>query len=293
MHKAGYVNIIGKPNAGKSTLMNAMLGEQLSIVNKKAQTTRHRVIGLYNEKDLQIAFSDTPGIIDPAYKLQEAMMHFVEKALEDADIFLLIFDVSTSNDFAFKVFEKINKLKKPILLALNKIDLIDQKKLVEITNQCEDQLSEAEIIPISAKNNFNIDYLFKRIKALIPESPPYFDKESLSNKPVRFFIAEIIRGKLLHYYQKEIPYSVEILIDSYNDKETIVDIRAIIIVSRESQKGIIIGHKGAAIKKLGTKSRIEIESFIQKKVFLELYVKVDKNWRNNKDKLKKYGYWQK
>lgn len=270
-----------------------MLGEKLSIVNAKAQTTRQRIFGIYNEDDLQIVFSDTPGIIKPAYKLQEGMMHFVKTALQDADVFLLIIDVKDA-DFEYKsILETLKKTSRPVLVILNKIDLIDEERLVEINKNWAEKLGNAEIIPLSALKKFNVDYLLKRIKELLPENPPYFDKEALSDKPVRFFVSEMIREKILDIYRKEVPYSVEVLIETFKEAEKIIRIRAVILVIRDTQKAIIIGHKGEKIKRLGIAARKEIEAFLGKQVYLELFVKVDKNWRNDERKLRRYGYWQK
>lgn len=295
-HRSGYVNILGKPNAGKSSLMNAMLGEKLSIITNKAQTTRHRILGIHNTDDYQIIFSDTPGIIAPQYKLQEKMMTYVEESLKDADVFLLVIDASdkesydSDSELIEKVHKKLKNVDVPVLIAINKIDLIDQKKLESLVTLFQNAFPKAEVIPVSALHKFNIDNLFNKLTNLIPESPPYYDKEDFSDKPIRFFVSEIIREKILLYYAKEIPYSVEIVINSYKDEEKIIRIQADIMVMRDSQKSIIIGHQGRALKKMGTSARKELENFLDKKVFLELFVKVKKDWRNNDRNLKHFGY---
>lgn len=295
-HKAGYINILGKPNAGKSSLMNAMLGEKLSIITNKAQTTRHRILGIANMPDYQIIFSDTPGIVKPMYKLHEKMMDVVEESLKDGDVFLFVVDSSDAkllnqdSELLIKVYEKLNKVKQPVIIAVNKIDLIDQKRLEIIVQQLKEQFPNAEIVPVSALHNFNLDHILQRIVALLPESPPYFDKEEISDKPVRFFIAEIIREKALQLYEKEIPYSIEVRVNSFKEEPTITRIQADIFVMRDSQKSIIIGEAGKAIKRLGTDSRKDMEKFLNTKVFLELFVKVKKDWRDNDSNLKSFGY---
>lgn len=290
MHKAGFVNIVGNPNVGKSTLMNNLVGERVSIITSKAQTTRHRIMGIVNGEDFQIVYSDTPGVLTPNYKLQESMLNFSESALVDADILLYVTDTvedtSKHNDF----IGKVNKLDIPVLVLINKIDLSDQEKLEKQVAELTAMLPKAEIIPISALRKFNIDNLLNRILELLPESPPYFDKDALTDKPARFFVTEIIREKILLYYQKEIPYSCEVVVEKYGESDKLVKISAVIIVERETQKGIIIGHGGKALKKVGMEARKDIESFTGKKVFLELYVKVEKDWRNKDSKLKAFGY---
>lgn len=296
MHKAGFVNILGKPNAGKSSLMNAILGEKLSIITSKAQTTRHRIMGILNEPDYQIVFSDTPGIVKPSYKLHEKMMHFVEESLTDADIFLFVIDASEKNiedpdnPLYQKVEEKLQKSDVPVIIAINKMDLIDQKKLEALGQLLHTKFPTAQLIPVSATKKFNTDTILKVILEYLPEGEPYFDKEEISDKPMRFFAAEMIREKILLYYEKEIPYSVEVVVNSYKEEEKITKIQADIFVARESQKNIIIGQGGLAIKNLGTAARKEIENFIGNKVFLEIFVKVKKNWRDDESILKNMGY---
>lgn len=290
MHKAGFVNIIGKPNVGKSTLMNALVGERLSIITSRAQTTRHRIMGIINGEDFQIVYSDTPGILDPKYKLQNSMMEFVNIAFEDADIILFVIDITDDSPLDEKNLKRIKETKVPVLVLINKIDLSDQEKLEKRVESWSRQLKKAQVFPVSAKSKFNVNYIFDRIIDLLPESPPYFPKDETTDKSERFFASEIIREKLLLYYQKEIPYAAEVVIDSFKDEPKILRIRAVIIVERESQKAIVIGHQGKALKKTGTEARKQIEQFFDKKVFLELFVKVDKDWRNNENKLKRYGY---
>jgi GTPase len=289
-HKAGYVNIIGNPNVGKSTLMNALVGERLSIITSKAQTTRHRILGIVNDEQHQIVFSDTPGVINPAYKLQENMMDFVHSAFQDADILVYMVEIGEKSLKDEKLFERLKSTQLPLLLLLNKIDQSDQDFVKEQILYWKALLPNAEIHPISALNKFNLDLVMVRIKALLPISPPYFDKDTLTDKSERFFVSETIREKILKYYKKEIPYSVEIEVEEFFDEEKILKIRAIIFVARESQKGIIIGHKGRALKKVGTLARRDMEAFFQKKIFLDLYVKVNKDWRNDDKQLKRFGY---
>jgi GTP-binding protein Era len=289
MHKAGFVNILGKPNVGKSTLMNALLGENLSIITPKAQTTRHRILGIANEEDYQIVFSDTPGIITPGYKLQEYMMTFVQSAIEDADLFLLISQVDNDFDDA-RTLEKLKKTQAPVLLLINKIDLATQDQVVEKCEQWKKDFPDFHVLPISALNNFNLDQVMAKIVELLPESPPYFAKDELTDRPVRFFISEIVREQILKNYQKEIPYSVEVSVDSFKEEEKMVHIRCVIHVVRDSQKGILIGHKGSALKKIGIAARKEMEKFLGKQVFIELHVKVSKNWRDNDMQLGRFGY---
>jgi GTP-binding protein Era len=289
-HKAGFVNIIGNPNVGKSTLMNVLMGEKLSIITHKAQTTRHRILGILNEDDYQIVFSDTPGIIKPAYKLQESMMNFVHSAFQDADVLIYIVEMGEKalKDEAF--FEKIKNTKTPLLLLINKIDLSQQEEVEKQINHWKEQVPNAEILPISALNKFNMDKIKERILELLPISPAYYDKDAITDKPKRFFVSESIREKILKHYKKEIPYSVEVEVEEFEDEEDIIRIRAIIFVLRESQRGIIIGHKGAGIKRIGTEARRELERFFDKKIFLETVVKVKKNWRNDDRQLKSFGY---
>ena len=289
-HKAGYVNIIGNPNVGKSTLMNALVGERLSIITSKAQTTRHRILGIVNDEQHQIVFSDTPGVMNPAYKLQENMMDFVYGAFQDADILLYMLETGEKELKDEKLFERLKNTDLPILLLLNKIDRVEQDFVKEQILFWKELLPNAEIYPISALNKFNLDLIMARIKALLPVSPPYFEKDALTDKSERFFVSETIREKILKYYKKEIPYSVEIEVEEFFDEEDIIKIRAIIFVARESQKGIIIGHKGKALKKVGTLARRDIETFFQKKIFLDLYVKVNKDWRDDDKQLKRFGY---
>jgi GTPase len=289
MHKAGFVNILGKPNVGKSTLMNALLGENLSIITPKAQTTRHRILGIANEENYQIIFSDTPGIIKPGYKLQEYMMTFVQTAIEDADLFLLISQIDNDFDDA-DILEKLKNTTAPVLLLINKIDLATQDQVVEKCEQWKKNFPSFQVLPISALNNFNLDQVLDKIVELLPESPPYYPKDDLTDRPVRFFISEIVREKILLNYQKEIPYSVEVGVESFKEDDKIVHIRSIIYVARESQKGILIGHQGKALKKIGIEARKEMEKFLGKQVFLELHVKVSKNWRDNDIQLGRFGY---
>lgn len=292
-HKAGFVNIIGNPNVGKSTLMNALVGERLSIITSKAQTTRHRILGIVNGEDFQIVFSDTPGIIKPAYELQSSMMDFVKSAFEDADI--LVYMVETGEkelkDEAF--FNKIVHSKIPVLLLLNKIDKSSQEQLEEQVDLWKEKVPNAEIIPISALENFNIQTVFDRIVSLLPESPPYYPKDALTDKPERFFVNETIREKILLNYDKEIPYAVEVETEEFLEDDDIIRIRAVIMVERDTQKGIIIGHKGAAIKKVGIQAREDLEKFFGKKIHIEMFVKVNKDWRSNNYQLKRFGYNQK
>ena len=289
-HKSGFVNIIGNPNVGKSTLMNALVGEKISIITKKAQTTRHRIMGIVNGEDFQIVYSDTPGVLKPAYKLQESMMKFVESALDDADIILYITDTYESPNKNQEFLDKIQNLGVPIILVINKVDLTTQEKVTEKVELWSQLLPKARILPVSALHSFNTDGLVALIKELLPEGPEYFSKETLTDKTLRFFASEIIREKILLHYQKEIPYSVEVEIEEYKEEAKIDKIRAIIYVSRESQKSIVIGHEGKMLKKVGIESRLDLEKFLEKKVFLELFVKVDPDWRDNDNKLKRFGY---
>lgn len=290
MHKAGFVNIVGNPNVGKSTLMNQLVGERISIATFKAQTTRHRIMGIVNTDDMQIVFSDTPGVLKPNYKMQEMMLAFSESALADADVLLYVTDVVENPEKNMEFLEKVQKMNIPVLLLINKIDQSNQKDLGNIVMKWHSLLPNAEILPISAKNKFGVDMLLKRIKELLPESPAYFDKDQLTDKPARFFVSEIIREKILLYYDKEIPYSVEVKVESFKEGEKSINIRAIIFVERDSQKGIIIGHQGVALKKVGSESRNALEKFFGKKVFLETFVKVDKDWRSSEKELDSFGY---
>lgn len=289
-HKAGFVNIIGNPNVGKSTLMNALIGEKLSIITHKAQTTRHRILGILNERDYQIVFSDTPGVIDPEYKLQETMMNSVYSALHDADVIIYMIEVGEKGLKDRKLFEKLKNIEVPLLILLNKIDLAKQDFVAKEIERWSGEMPDAELLPISALNNFNIDVIKNKLVKILPISPPYYDKDALTDKSERFFIQEIIREKILKHYKKEIPYSVEIEVEDFLDEEEIIKIRAVIYVMRESQKGIIIGHKGMGLKRIGSESRRDIEKMLDKKVFLETPVKVKKNWRDNNRELKKFGY---
>lgn len=289
-HKSGFVNIIGNPNAGKSTLMNQLVGERLSIITHKAQTTRHRILGIVNDDDYQVVLSDTPGIIDPGYKLHEAMMMAIENALRDADLFLLITDVKDKQLKDERIIDKIQKSEVPVLVLINKVDLATQEDVEFAVNHWHEMLPRAEILPISALHGLNMDVLWKKIVQLLPEGPAFYAKDALTDRNTRFFIAEIIREQIFMLYTKEIPYSTQVVVEEYKETPKIVHIRAEIIVERDTQKGIIIGHQGKALKKVGVNSRQAIEKFIEQKVFLDLYVKVDKNWRNNDKKLKNYGY---
>lgn len=290
IHKAGFVNIIGCPNVGKSTLMNALVGERLSIITSKAQTTRHRIMGIVSGEDYQIVFSDTPGIIKPVYKLQEKMMQFVITALSDADVFLLITDIFEDISLEESYLKKLQQSDTPILLLINKIDIATQDKLEEKIISWKEKLPKAEIYAVSALQKFNIDKIIDRIRELLPASDPYYDKTEFTDKPERFFVSEIIREKILLNYKKEIPYSVEVVVNSFKEEEKIIRIQVDILVERDSQKGIIIGAKGAELKKIGTMARKDIEAFFNKQVFLELFVKVDKDWRSNDKRLKNFGY---
>lgn len=289
-HKAGFVNIVGSPNVGKSTLMNQMLGEKLSIVTSKAQTTRHRIHGIVNGDDYQIVFSDTPGVVNAAYKLHEQMMGYVETSLKDADILIFITDIFENEMNHAETLERIQKLKIPILLVINKIDLGDQAKVVERIAYWKERIPSAEIVPASALHGFNKEWIWDRIIELLPENPPYFDKEDISDRPMRFFISEMIREKIFLYTDKEIPYSSQVEVEEYKEEDHIIRIRAVIIVERDSQKGIIIGKGGTMMKRIGYDARKDIEAFVGKKVYLETFVKVDKDWRTSEQKLKKYGY---
>ena len=290
MHKAGFVNIVGNPNVGKSTLMNQLVGERISIATFKAQTTRHRIMGIVNTDDMQIVFSDTPGVLKPNYKMQEMMLAFSESALADADILLYVTDVVENPEKNMDFLDKVKKMTIPVILLINKIDESDSKKLGDIVEKWHSLLPNAEILPISAKNKFGTDMLLKRIKELLPESPAFFDKDQLTDKPARFFVSEIIREKILLYYDKEIPYSVEVRVERFKEDDNRIHINAVIYVERDSQKGIIIGHQGVALKKVNTESRKALEKFFGKKIFLETFVKVDKDWRNSQRELDAFGY---
>jgi GTP-binding protein Era len=290
-HKAGFVNIIGSPNVGKSTLMNVLVGEKLSIITSKAQTTRHRIMGIVNGEDFQIVYSDTPGVLKPNYKLQESMMDFVNTALSDADIILFVTDIYEDIKIEEKVLHKIKHTSAKVLLLVNKIDLAKEQDQLEAKVQYwKTEVPNAEVIPVSALEKFNVSYIFDRILALLPEGPGFYDKDQLTDKPEKFFVSEIIREKILLNYKKEIPYSVEVVIESFKDEEKIIKIRAEILVVRDSQKGIIIGHQGKALKRVGTQARKDIEGFFGKQVFLELFVKVNKDWRDSDQQLKRFGY---
>ena len=292
MHKAGFVNIVGNPNVGKSTLMNLLMGERISIATFKAQTTRHRIMGFINTDDSQIVFSDTPGVLKPNYKLQESMLAFSESALQDADVLLYVTDVVEKPDKNADFITKVQRMQVPILVLINKIDLSNQAGVVKLIEAWKEVLPQAEIFPISAQAKFGVDSVLARIKELLPDSPPYFEKDQWTDKPARFFVTEIIREKILLYYDKEIPYACEVVVEEFKEAEKNIRIRALIYVERDSQKGIIIGHKGVAIKKVMTEARKTLEKFFQKSIFLEVFVKVDKDWRQNDRRLEAYGYRQ-
>ena len=289
-HKAGFVNIVGNPNVGKSTLMNQLVGERISIATFKAQTTRHRIMGIVNTDDMQIVFSDTPGVLKPNYKLQESMLAFSESALADADVLLYVTDVVENPEKNMDFLEKVQKMTIPVLLLINKIDESDQKQLGDIVEKWHSLLPNAEILPISAKNKFGVDILMRRIRELLPESPAFFDKDQLTDKPARFFVSEIIREKILLYYDKEVPYSVEVVVERFKEDDRQIHINAVIYVERDSQKGIIIGHQGTALKKVSTEARKTLEKFFDKHIYLEIFVKVDKDWRSSKKELDNFGY---
>ena len=289
-HKSGFVNIVGNPNVGKSTLMNRLVGERISIITSKAQTTRHRIMGIVNTEDMQIVYSDTPGVLRPNYKLQESMLNFSQSALGDADVLLYVTDVVETVDKNNDFLEKVQRMDCPVLLLINKIDQTNQQDLERLVALWTEILPKAEIIPISALSNFNVDYVKRRVEELMPESPPYFEKDALTDKPARFFVTEIIREKILLYYQKEIPYSVEVVVELFKEDDKMIHIKALVIVERDSQKGIIIGHQGQALKKVGAMARKDIERFFGKKVFLEMFVKVEKDWRNRDNLLRNFGY---
>lgn len=290
MHKAGFVNIVGNPNVGKSTLMNLLVGEKISIATFKAQTTRHRIMGIVNTEDMQIVFSDTPGVLKPNYRLQESMLAFSESALTDADILLYVTDVIENPEKNIEFLEKVQDLDIPIILLINKIDMSDQKTLGSLVEKWHSLLPKAEILPLSALNKFGVDILLNRIKDLLPDSPPFFDKDQLTDKPARFFVSEIIREKILLFYDKEIPYSVEVRVEEFKEDSKLIRIRVIIYVERNSQKGIIIGHQGVALKKVSSEARKSLERFFGKKIYLEIFVKVDKDWRSSQKELDSFGY---
>ena len=289
-HKSGFVNIVGNPNVGKSTLMNILVGERVSIITSKAQTTRHRILGIVNTDDMQIVYSDTPGVLTPNYKLQESMLNFSNSALGDADVLLYVTDVVVTVDKNEAFLQKVQNIDCPVLLIINKIDLSNQADLEKMVALWKELLPKAEIIPVSAQSKFNVDYIKRRIEDLMPESPPYFEKDALTDKPARFFVTEIIREKILLYYQKEIPYACEVVVELFKEEAELIHIKSLIIVERDSQKGIIIGHQGQALKKVGAMARKDIERFFGKKVFLEMFVKVEKDWRNRDNLLRNFGY---
>ncbi len=290
MHKAGFVNIIGNPNVGKSTLMNALVGERLSIITSKAQTTRHRIMGILNGDGFQIVFSDTPGIIKPAYDLQASMMDFVKSALEDADLLIYMVEIGEKGLKDTAMFNKIKSLRIPLLLLINKIDKSDQQTLEKEVEYWGDLLPDAEVYPISALEGFQVDTVLERIIELLPESPPFFPKDQLTDKPERFFVNEIVREKILLNYKKEIPYAVEVETETFEESDSLIRIGSVIMVERETQKGIIIGHKGSALKKVGVQAREDLEKFFGKQIHIELFVKVNKNWRSNDRQLRRFGY---
>ena len=289
-HRSGFVNIIGNPNVGKSTLMNALVGEKLSIVTSKAQTTRHRIMGIVNGEDWQVVYSDTPGILKPSYRLQQNMMNFVDGALGDADIVLYVTDTVETPDKNEDYISKLQRIQCPVIVVINKIDISDQQKVVELAGWWKEQLPEAEIIPASAQERFNLESILDAVVSRLPVCPPWFDKDAFTDKNLRFFASEIIREKIFLNYKEEIPYSCEVGIEAFKEGAERYDIDAVIYVMRESQKGIIIGKKGAALKKVGTQARIDMEDFFQKKVFLSIFVKVDPDWRENKRELRRFGY---
>ena len=290
MHKSGFVNIVGNPNVGKSTLMNQLVGERISIATFKAQTTRHRIMGIINDEDAQIVFSDTPGVLKPNYKLQESMLAFSESALQDADVLLYVTDPVEKVDKNSDFLQKVQKMDVPVIVLINKIDLSNEKDLVALVEQWHEILPKAEILPISALHKFNVEPVLQRIKELLPECPPYFEKDQLTDKPARFFVSEIIREKILLYYDKEIPYSVEVGVESFQEDNTHIHINAVIYVERDSQKGIIIGHQGVALKRVSTEARKSLEKFFGKSIYLEVFVKIDKDWRQSERAMKSYGY---
>lgn len=289
-HKAGFVNIVGNPNVGKSTLMNLLVGERISIATFKAQTTRHRIMGILNTPEMQVCFSDTPGVLKPNYKLQKSMLNFSESALQDADVLLYVTDVIEKPNKNEEFLEKVSKMDIPVILLINKIDLSNQNALTDLVGDWKKVLPNAEIMPISAQCKFNVDAVLNRIKELLPDSPPYFDKDQWTDKPARFFVAEILREKILLYYDKEVPYSVEVVVESFKEEKKSIHINTVIYVERDSQKGIIIGHQGVALKKVSTEARKALERFFNKSIYLETFVKVDKDWRSSDKSLKNFGY---
>lgn len=291
-HKSGFVNIVGNPNVGKSTLMNRLVGEKISIITSKSQTTRHRIKGIVNGEDFQIVFSDTPGVVKPSYKMQEYMLEFSKSAIIDADIILYVTDVVENIEKNLEFIDKVNRSEAPVLLVLNKIDLTNQEKLDALFDKWKELIPRAEIFPLSATENFNVDNLYKRIQELLPEGEPFFPKDELTDLPARFFVTEIIREKILVNYEREVPYSVEVEVEEFKEEPKRINIMAVIYVERDSQKGILIGHQGSALKKVGTEARIDIETFFGKKIFLNLYVKVQKDWRSKEKDLKNFGYIQ-
>ncbi len=290
MHKAGFVNIVGNPNVGKSTLMNLLMGERISIATFKAQTTRHRIMGILNTPEMQICFSDTPGVLKPNYKLQEQMLQFSESALQDADVLLYVTDMVEKPDKNADFIAKVQKMTVPVLVLINKIDLSDQKSLEQKVEEWHQVFPGAEICPISALHKFNVDNVLARIKELLPESPAYFDKDQWTDKPARFFVSEIVREKILLYYDKEIPYSTEVVVEEFKETERSIRIRTVVYVERESQKGILIGHGGVALKRMGSEARKTLEKFFGKSIYLDVYVKVDKDWRQSDKAMRSYGY---
>ncbi len=290
LHRSGFVNIVGNPNVGKSTLMNRLVGERLSIITSKAQTTRHRILGIVNTESMQIVYSDTPGVLQPNYKLQQSMLHFSESALDDADVLLYMTDTVDMTDKNEDFLHRVQKAECPVLLLINKIDQTNQPALEQLVSTWHELLPKAEIYPIAALTGFNVDVVRKRIEALIPPSPPFFEKDAMTDRPARFFVTEIIREKILLYYQQEIPYSVEVVVEQFKESTTRIDIKSVIIAERESQKGILIGHRGQALKKVGTMARKDLEKFFAKQIFLEMFVKVEDDWRNRNNLLQKFGY---
>jgi len=289
-HKAGFVNIVGNPNVGKSTLMNLLVGERISIATFKAQTTRHRIMGILNTPEMQICFSDTPGVLKPGYRLQEQMLQFSESALQDADVLLYVTDTVEQPDKHAEFLDKVRRMKVPVLVLINKIDLSDEQGLNALYDRWHEALPGAEIFPISALHRFGVDRVLSRIEALLPESPAYFDKDQWTDKPARFFVTEIIREKILLYYDKEIPYSVEVVVEQFKESDRNIHINAVIYVERDSQKGIIIGHRGVALKRVSSEARKSLEQFFGKSIFLEIFVKVDKDWRSSAKAMKQFGY---
>ena len=290
MHTSGFVNIVGNPNVGKSTLMNLLVGERISIATFKAQTTRHRIMGILNTPDMQICFSDTPGVLKPNYKLQEQMLQFSESALQDADVLLYVTDMVETPDKNADFLQKVQQMKVPVLVLINKIDLSNQEALAQKVDEWHGVLPQAEVFPISALHRFGVDVVLNRIKQLLPESPAYFDKDTWTDKPARFFVTEIIREKILLYYDKEVPYAVEPVVEKFHEEEKLIRIEAVIYVERESQKGIIIGHQGVALKRVSTEARRELERFFGKRIYLQCFVKVDKDWRSSERAMKQFGY---